>query len=207
MISDNYHIDLITWRQLSNGDEEAFRRIVHIISSQWIPYIANLVKSDTDAYDIMQEVWVKVWLQKEELSTLEQPAAWVTSLINYTSYDFMRARARRSNLYNKMPEQEEGDMQEFQSVLNSKDMQNAMEEAVNQLPKRQRIVFKMARLEGYSRKQIAEKLDISENTVRNILAQAMGTIQEYVKSRDALLVPLAVFLIIEAGITRNAVMV
>ncbi|MBO9571594.1 MAG: RNA polymerase sigma factor [Chitinophagaceae bacterium] len=200
MESTTHQIDLLTWERLSNGDEEAFRLVVNKFNRQWFPYAVKLLKNDADARDVLQEAWVKVWLKRDQLASMERPDAWIHTILTNTAYDYLRAQARRGNLHKAMPLTDHLNVNEFWKEHDSKAMQDAMDKAVDQLPARQREIFRMARLEGYTRKQIAEKLEVSENTVRNHLSEAMTTIQEFMKSRDTLLVPLSIWLIIESSL-------
>jgi RNA polymerase sigma-70 factor (ECF subfamily) len=48
---------------------------------------------------------------------------------------------------------------------------------INELPERTRKVFTLTYLEGYTRKEVAQMMDLSENTVRNMNQSAMKTLR------------------------------
>jgi RNA polymerase sigma-70 factor (family 1) len=202
-----HQIDLITWERLSDGNENAFRIVVHAFNRRWMNYVVNLLKSETDARDVLQESWVKVWLAREQLKGMEKPEAWINTILTNSAYDYLRTQARRGKLNSKVSLTEKQDVSEFWKELDTKSMQDTIEEAVDQLPARQREIFRLARLEGYTRKQIAGKLGLSENTVRNHLSEALSTIQEFLKSRDALLVPITIWLTIESSLSLTTAIV
>ena len=57
---------------------------------------------------------------------------------------------------------------------------HVLDQAVSELPKRKREVFRMCRFEGISKEDVAEKLGLSRRTVENYLKDANRMIKEYV---------------------------
>jgi len=52
------------------GDEEAFRQIVHFYHNRLLPVTISLVRSESEARDIMQEVFLKLWLNRAALAAV-----------------------------------------------------------------------------------------------------------------------------------------
>ena len=80
-------------------------------------------------------------------------------------------------------------MDDIHAGFDTKEVKALIAEAVEKLPARRREVFRMSRLEGYSRKEIAETLGISENTVRNQLGEAVEFIRDYITKHKSLYLP------------------
>jgi RNA polymerase sigma-70 factor (ECF subfamily) len=57
----------------------------------------------------------------------------------------------------------------------------ALEQLVQKLPKKQQLVFRMSRFEGLSHQEIAQQLSISTNTVKNHLVSSLKFIKEELK--------------------------
>src|SRR5690606_28050715 len=71
--------------------------------------------------------------------------------------------------------------------LIAKELSDYLDQMLNQLPDRQREVFKLSRFEGFTHQQIAEELKISPNTVKNHMIQALKTIRNASLYIDCLL--------------------
>ena len=181
------HIDNELFARLARGDEEAFRQIVHFFYKKMLPLTISLVKSESKAQDIMQEVFLKLWLNRVTLTTIENPAAWLNVVVSNTTSNYVRAQLRYElrikNLLAETP-----DTEEIWGDLDAKFTQALIDEAVSQLPAKRKQVFLLSRREGLSRKEIASRMNISENTVRNQLAEAIQFIQENLKHKGALVI-------------------
>jgi len=77
--------------------------------------------------------------------------------------------------------------------MSAKQLQAEIEKAIAELPPKRQEIFRLSREAGLSRKQIADKLDISENTVKNQLTSAVNTLQEILKDRNRVLLPAILF--------------
>jgi RNA polymerase sigma-70 factor (family 1) len=177
-------------KQIAEGDEAAFRQLFHHYNNKLFPVVVTLVRSETDAREIIQEVFIKCWLNRASLPGMANPGGWLYTVACNVSYDFIRSKAIYQVKLRQLPATDMDRGPEEQ--LDAKYTKALIDEAVARLPLRRRQVFQMARLEGYSRKEIARKLDISENTVRNQLAEAVAFVQEYLKKHASLCLPVVV---------------
>ena len=64
------HIDKALFSRMALGDEEAFRQIVHFYHNRLLPVTISLVRSESEARDIMQEVFLKLWLNRAALAAV-----------------------------------------------------------------------------------------------------------------------------------------
>jgi RNA polymerase sigma-70 factor (ECF subfamily) len=62
------------------------------------------------------------------------------------------------------------------------------------MPPQQRLVYKLAKQEGWSREEIAERLNISPNTVRNHLAAAVEFLRSYFKKGASVIIWAAIWI-------------
>ncbi len=72
-------------------------------------------------------------------------------------------------------------------MLSGRETQKLINEAVQQLPPQQRIVFQLSKQNDLSYEEIARQMHLSKNTVRNHLAEAMKTIRFFLRSAAGLL--------------------
>ena len=177
-------------KKIAEGDEVAFRQIFYYYNNKLFPVVVTLVRSETDAREIIQEVFIKCWLNRASLPDMDNPGGWLYTVACNVAYDFMRSRATYQLRLRQVPAIDVD--RDLEEQLDAKYTKELIDEAVAQLPQRRRQVFQMARLEGYSRKEIAEKLGISENTVRNQLVEAVSFVQDYLQKHASLYLPAVV---------------
>ena len=67
----------------------------------------------------------------------------------------------------------------IETLLQEKEIRFAFESIVNKIPPQQKIIYRLARQEGITRDEIAEKINLSPNTVRNHLAAATSFLRSY----------------------------
>jgi len=176
------------------GNEKAFRQIFHEYNKKLYPFVFSMVKSDSDAKEIIQEVFLDLWLHRGNLSSIEKPGAWLHTITANSTYDFLHSKSRYALRLKKMPQPDES-ADIVMNELDARFTQSLINEAVERLPFKRRQVFRMARIDGMTRKEIARELNISENTVRNQLVRAMSSVQEYLFQKGALYLPAIILLL------------
>jgi len=163
------------------GDEEAFRQIVHFYHQRLLPVTISLVRSDTEARDIMQEVFLKLWVNRAALADVDNPGAWLRVVISNTTSNHIRSQLRYELRNKKLIAGNSDEADDLGLQLDGRFAQALIDEAVTLLPPKRREVFLLSRREGLTRQEIAARLNISEHTVRNQLSEAIAFIQEYIK--------------------------
>ena len=186
------------FRRIAEGDESAFRTVFHAYNRILYPYVLSVVKTEADTQEIMQETFLKLWLKRDTLAGIENPGGWLYTVADNNIKDHFKKEARYAKRLQKAGA-EDSDLSDIHEQFDSREIKDLIREAVDKLPARRRQVFQMARLEGYSRKEIAETLGISENGVRNRLVEATEFIQDYITKNKSLYLPALLILII-AGI-------
>jgi len=192
MESGAHDINRQLFARIAEGDEQAFRQVFHAYNRILFPFITAIVKSDTDAREIIQEVMLKLWVNRDMLTTVENPGGWLRTVAAHAAYDYLRKAAAYELMLARVqlvqPDAEKTIWNDFDARL----VRKTIEEAMEKLPERRRQIFRMSKIEGFSRREIAERLGISENTVRNQLADAVEFVRDHLK-RSAVLLLLFLF--------------
>ncbi len=186
--------DRLLFAKIASSDEQAFERIFDKYTAILYPYILELVEVEADAKEIIQEVFLKVWLKRDTLASIENPGGWLYTVAANEAYLHFRKEARYTKRLQKVAADStaaaiDPNLSDIHEQFDTREVKTLIADAVKQLPIRRRQVFQMSRLEGYSRKEIAETLGISENTVRNQLADAVEFIQDYIIKNKSLYLP------------------
>lgn len=142
-------------------------------------FALKITKSEATAGDIVQEVFLKLWEQKEMLNQIENIESYLFRAVKNKAIDFLRVLAnddkRRASYfitykYYEDSTQKEIDRKEFNALL---------EKAIKSLPAQRSLIYQMSQVEGFSRKEIAKKMNISESTVKNQLTSAISGVRSF----------------------------
>ncbi len=162
-------------RQITAGSEEAFQTLYLHYHDRLFQFARMYLHNQQAAEDVVSDLFFQLWKSRGMLGGIENFNAYIyraarNSCTNYLQsghrnhiYDIAQARLQVS-VDPAVPADEEVDFQ----LLNS-----ALTDAVEQLPERCRIIFKLAKEDGMSHREIAAALDISVSTVEGQLAIAM----------------------------------
>lgn len=167
---------------IAKGDEKAFRQLFNHYWKHIYSVAFAFTKSIVLSEEIVQDVFLKVWLKRELLTPVK----------NFKGYLFTVARNHIYNeLRKKSCEQSFGEhLQEFfiefsslpEQQLFLKETQSLIDEAVAQLPTQQRTVYELSRKDGLDHSQIADKLGISKLTVKSHMNKALRVIRQAYQS-------------------------
>ncbi|MEP7257323.1 MAG: RNA polymerase sigma-70 factor [Flavitalea sp.] len=186
MLNANQYIDKDLFDKISSGDEEAFRQLFHTCNKSLFSFIASLVKSEADAKEIIQEIFLNLWINRLQLSRIENPGGWLHTIAANSAYSHLRKEARFAKRQFKAQSLLTESTPDIYGQMENREAQALISEAIQRLPVRRRQVFQLSRMEGFSRKEIAEQLNISENTVRNQLVDAVSFVQDYLRKKGFL---------------------
>ncbi|MBB6126133.1 RNA polymerase sigma factor [Mucilaginibacter lappiensis] len=171
-------------KQLIAGDETVFRLVYGLYSSKIYKLAYRFLKDQELSEEIVQETFITFWLNRDKLDPDVDlwPYLYVITKrlsINslkqiYKSTDNLKLLIQRTILEHNPTEEH----------MAAEDLKIFTQKIIDQLPRQQQLVFKLSRNEGLSYKEIADKLQISQHTVRNHMIQALKTLKTHLKSAD-----------------------
>ncbi|MBE0673098.1 MAG: RNA polymerase sigma-70 factor [Bacteroidales bacterium] len=162
----------LLWR-ISEGDESAFRKIYDTYYDHIYNAAYAFMKSPYLAEDATQEVFCKVWHKRAMLPEVEKFDAWLFIMARNHILTEIKNNLRQANFVEQLRlyvnELADSPLQD----LLTRESESLIRDAVEQLPPQQKSVFRLSREEGLSQDEIALKLSISKNTVRNHMNAAL----------------------------------
>lgn len=137
-----------------------------------------MVKQSDLAKDLVQDVFVKLWQQKDTLQIRSSLSSYLKRSVINACIDYQRsAYARRTSMKEVSDDQMPAPFSSDTPTL-ARETQTSIDQAINKLPERCRLVFTLSRHAGLTYKQIAEELDISPKTVENQMSRALKMLRE-----------------------------
>ncbi len=157
-----------------NGDQKAQRMLFEMYAPKMLGVCLRYAKNKEQAEDALQDGFVKVFSNLEKFSGEGSLEGWVRRIMVNTSLDQIRKDAKLQNNVS-------WDDVDFKIENDSFILEGLMAEdllkLINTMPQGYKMVFNLFAIEGYSHKEIALKLNISENTSKSQYSRARAYIQ------------------------------
>ncbi len=171
-------------QQVAVGDESAFRALFdeHWQNIYGVAYM--LTKSVPMAEDMVQDIFLKIWMKKEQLPSIENFRNYLFIVARNHIFNELKKRSTDILFTDQLLDYFNDNKETPEKKLLQKEASHLIQQAIDRLPQQQKMVYRLSREEGLSRNEIAERLDLSPNTVRNHLAKALEMIRQSLQ-RDA----------------------
>lgn len=141
------------------------------------------IKDDSEAEDVMITAFVKVFEKIDQFKGEGSFEGWIRRIMVNESLTYIR---KHKSMYLEV------DIEQADREPNCEELGNHLEaedlmKMVNQLPVGYRTVFNLYAIEGYSHKEIAKQLGISENTSKSQLSRARVLLQKYLLNSERII--------------------
>lgn len=177
-------IDIRCIENLVNGDMRAFDEVYSFFSGKLYKFVYSIIKSESDAEDLVHEVFVKVWENRDKIRIKNQSSfsSYLFTIAYNTTISFLRVKAKDSQYVEFVKSMQVDSVDEsLLDELNDEAKYEQVNLLIEQMPPKQREVFKLKYLQQLSYKEIAAKLGISVNTVENHINRAHKFLKEHLK--------------------------
>ncbi len=180
--------------QLRQGDETAFRAIYNQLHERVYRMLLSLVKNHEQTEDLLQQTFVNLWINRTKLNESQPLYPYIYLTARRLAIDHFRKKITEADamayLKQHVDEQSNDTAESFSAV----DLQRFAEEIIKTLPRQQQTAFLLSRNEGLSYDEIAERMQISKNTVRNHLVSALKQLKKHFVKNDIIYVYFLFFL-------------
>lgn len=170
--------DKVLVEQIGNNDKKAFEKLFRRYYSRLQRFLWGYVKNQQIAEDLVQEVFVRIWENRHSLNPDKKIKTYLYKIGRNLAIDHTRHKKvvrdweeEKKALHSLMDKT-------IEDKLHKKFMLKEVKKAIGDLPERRRLVFILSRYEGMTYKEIAEKLDISVNTVDTQICRALQTLRD-----------------------------
>ncbi|HVY75370.1 MAG TPA: RNA polymerase sigma-70 factor [Puia sp.] len=167
--------------------EQSFKCLFDIYKKRVFSYALAISHSPFIAEEITQEVFIKLWLYRDNLSRIGNPDSYIFTMVKNKTLNYLRRAAHESKVLEELQRSMiPGNAEEDAAITADRNRQ--LRQAITLLPPQRRLVFQLSRDRGLNHQQIANQLHISPNTVKNHLVTAMRFIRKYLNAMNSLIV-------------------
>ena len=170
--------DVRLMQLVSRGDTSAFEELIERHQSLVAGTVARMLGSNSDVEDIAQQVFIRVWKSARRYVPRAKFTTWLLKITRNLVFNELR----RSKRHAHVPLQTDPGAEEFplkdeknptpDASLLETELQQAIDDAITQLPESQRMALILRRYEQLSYEEISEVLDLSVPAVKSVLFRA-----------------------------------
>jgi len=159
---------------IQKDDSESFESLYNIYHKQVYSFALSLLNSTTDAEEIVQNVFLALWIQRKSLNISTSFTSYLFSIVRYKVYDFIHQKINHEAYVKFVLENNDDYSFVTEDEITFSELEKSFRLAVQKLPERRREIFMLSRFDKLSYKEIAEKLGITENTVDTQIRNALN---------------------------------
>jgi RNA polymerase sigma-70 factor (ECF subfamily) len=160
---------------LKKGNIRAFDAIYEKYSKRLYVFVFRYIKQKTDAEEIVQEVFLKIWESREKIDLYSSFDSFLFTIAYNNTISLLRKRVNEKKYLEHLKhKQQVSDNEGIIAEMHFKEIEKRVKSLLEQLTPRQKEIFYLSREEGLTHEEIAKKLNISANTVKNHLVATLA---------------------------------
>ncbi|HVI48233.1 MAG TPA: sigma-70 family RNA polymerase sigma factor [Chitinophaga sp.] len=176
---------IVLFQQIAGGSELAFEELFHLYVPQIKPLIHRIIKTEGPEKDIIQEVFLGIWLGREKLLTVELPHNWIFKIVYHRCYTWLQRQGVQEKISQALPV---GDYSNFtEENIHFSETISLVQQAIHLLPPQAQRIYLLSRETDLKVAEIANRLALSEQTVKNSLVRSRKAIRQYLIGHGILL--------------------
>jgi RNA polymerase sigma-70 factor (family 1) len=179
--------------KIARGDHRAFCILFDHYQRYVYGFGRKLTRSDDQAEEIVQSIFLKLWEARGRLSGIDNFEAYITRLVRNHAYTVLRRNVVITRV-NASMSHDVLEVSDLNADLDYRETVGILNEAINSLPEQQRRVYELCHRQGLKYEDAAKEMDISVATVHYHIKLALKTIREHF-NRNSFLYPLLISLL------------
>lgn len=159
---------------LTTGDRHAFEVIYDRYADDLYKYIHSRVHTRQYAEEIIQELFVMLWMKRHVLTISHSLKAYLFAAAKYVLINQVRSdNVRKKYIENIAPYVAHETDNSTEEYLEFKDIQRQIEKIISELPSKRQTAYRLSRNQYLPIQDIAARMNISTRTVENHITQAL----------------------------------
>jgi RNA polymerase sigma-70 factor (ECF subfamily) len=170
--------------KLKAGDKSAFEQIYRLYSNRLFGNLVKLLQSETEAQEILQEVFLKIWQNRAQIDPEKSFRSYLFKIAENKVFDFFRKVALQKRVQHQLLHHSDIDTTMVDKMLMDKENEQLLAKAIDQLPPQRKQVFVMVKLQGKTYKEVGDHLGISVSTISDHIVKATKSIRDYLTNSE-----------------------
>lgn len=179
MVERKLYTEKELFSQIAENIHGAFEALFERYQPRLYRYAFQLMKGREEADEVVQETFIKVWLKRDVFMNVDDPERYVYTILRNIALDRLRKIALDGRLRAEVWKRVEVLSNTTEEQVFAAESSELVRQAFERLSPHKQAIFQLSRQEGLSHDQIADKLQISPNTVKNQLVSSLRFIRAY----------------------------
>jgi len=165
-------------RQLKKNDKSALDVIFNYYYTKLYYFSIRILKFEDGIDDILQDVFLKIWLNRHKISNHETFNAFIFKVTRNALLNLIRSKLKDQAFKEQFSKRIIATEYITQQPYDYEEIKTAIDKIIIKLPEKRQKVFLLSRSEGLSNKEIASRLNISEKTVEDHITHSIRFLKE-----------------------------
>ncbi len=175
-MTDNITSDTLIALRL--GDHTAYEKVYNYYKKPIKDFLATIIKSE-EAEEILQDIFLTLWEKREKIDPYNNLSGFLYKIARNSAFKFYDHKKVIGKHISSLEGIIESDISADEIMIN-KEKEKLWENLINKMPPKRRYIYRLSRIEELSNYEIAQKLNISKNTVENHITSALKNLREAV---------------------------
>lgn len=176
--------------RLTEGDLESYRILFYRYYPTVLAFVRGMIKDLWTSEDIAQNIFMKVWLNREKLNKDQSIKNYLFVLAKHEVYNHFRSKQSKMVLLGELISDTRATSVDTEQQLNATQLSENVDRAIAHMPQQRQRVFRMSRQEYLSNGEIATRLGLSVKTVDKHIELALRELRKIVVTLLVVLAPL-----------------
>jgi RNA polymerase sigma-70 factor (ECF subfamily) len=165
-------------QEIKAGNMFAFDELYRKYNKKLYKFGYSILKSTEEAENLIQDVFLNLWENRYKVEKNSSIKSYVFTITYNSAISIIRKKTRESQFIEYLKTLQDINVEPVNVELEYNELTNKLDEIIKELPKRQKEVYLLHKVEGLKYNEIAERLNISVNTIENHMSHALKTIRK-----------------------------
>jgi RNA polymerase sigma-70 factor (ECF subfamily) len=170
--------DVELMREIKADNMFAFDILYKKYSKKVFNFGYSILKSTEESENLIQDVFLNLWEYRHKVENDSSIKSYVFTITYNSAISVLRKKVREEKYVEYLKSIQELHEEPVNVEIEYNELSDKLDEIINKLPRRQKEVYQLHKIDGLTYKQIAERLNISGNTIENHMASALKTIRK-----------------------------
>ncbi|NML23642.1 sigma-70 family RNA polymerase sigma factor [Pseudoflavitalea sp. G-6-1-2] len=168
---------------VSKGDESAFEQLYDRYLPLIQPVILQIVKSEAVVKDLVQGLFLRLWLNREKLTEIQEPKSYIFRMVYNQSFKYLKKQLTEEKAALQIAADQGGNdlAPSLEQHLDMTEVRRLIEAGIQAMPAQSGLIYRLNRIQGHKPQEIADQLGISVQSVRNSLTRSGKFLKEYLQ--------------------------
>jgi len=156
-----------------HNDQKAYKELFITLHSRLKQFAYSILKSNEEAEELVSDIFIGIWQKRNQLTSIESPLLYFYQAAKNMAYNRVSKMKKQPIQTNEWFIQLQSIYFDPEKLLMTEEMLRRIRNAVNELPPRCKLIFKLVKEDGLKYREAADLLQVSIKTIEAQMAIAL----------------------------------